>query len=177
MATQKEVAEHIDLSDRQVRNLIKQGVLPSSKGPSGLDKEACRISYIRYLRGLANGQVQDGPDMDLSKEKQRLEVEKLQYQVDELERAARKDDKQWIHHDDHCASMSAIIGTLKEDLQHFSSVGAVEIVALCGGLIDISPMVGDRIFDVVVSPAFNALAGKRIEKAFFCICEDDNGEE
>jgi phage terminase Nu1 subunit (DNA packaging protein) len=57
MATQIEVATHLDLSDRQVRNLLADGVLPGSKGRGGFDLEACRLAYIRYLRGLGNSQV------------------------------------------------------------------------------------------------------------------------
>jgi phage terminase Nu1 subunit (DNA packaging protein) len=57
MATQVEVAAHIDLSDRQVRSLLADGVLPGSKGSGGLDIDACRLAYIRYLRGLNSGQV------------------------------------------------------------------------------------------------------------------------
>ncbi|MVW75384.1 terminase small subunit [Pseudomonas xionganensis] len=57
MATQVEVAQHIDLSDRQVRTLVADGVLPASKGAGGLDLDACRLAYIRYLRGLSSGQV------------------------------------------------------------------------------------------------------------------------
>ncbi|OEO24058.1 DNA packaging protein [Pseudomonas sp. J237] len=66
MATQIEVAAHIDLSDRQVRTLITDGVLPASKGAGGLDIDACRLAYIRYLRGMSSGQVKPevAPDMD-----------------------------------------------------------------------------------------------------------------
>ena len=69
MATQVEVAKHLDLTDRQVRNLLTDGVLPGSKGRGGFDIEACRMAYIRYLRGLGNSQVKpetgdefDGPE-------------------------------------------------------------------------------------------------------------------
>lgn len=57
MATQVEVAAHIDLSDRQVRSLVTEGVLPASKGAGGLNIDACRLAYIRYLRGMSSGQV------------------------------------------------------------------------------------------------------------------------
>lgn len=57
MSTQKEIAEHLDLSDRRVRDLVKDGILPGSKGKSGYDIDACRVAYIGYLRGLSNGQV------------------------------------------------------------------------------------------------------------------------
>jgi phage terminase Nu1 subunit (DNA packaging protein) len=62
MATQKEVAEHLDLSDRWVRNLTKSGVLPSSRGTGGYDIDACRLAYIAYLRGVSSGQVRNGGD-------------------------------------------------------------------------------------------------------------------
>lgn len=70
MATQKQLAEHLDITDRQVRNLLTDGVLPGSKGNGGLDVNAGRIAYIRYLRGLAAGQVKpatglpEGDDID-----------------------------------------------------------------------------------------------------------------
>ena len=57
MATQQEIADHLDLSPRWVRKLVKEGQLPSSKGRGGYDFDACRLSYIRYLRGISTGQV------------------------------------------------------------------------------------------------------------------------
>ena len=57
MATQKQIADHLDLSSRWVSKLTKDGVLPSSKGRGGYDLDACRVAYIRYLRGVTTGQV------------------------------------------------------------------------------------------------------------------------
>lgn len=57
MATQLEVAEHLDITDRQVRSLLQSGVLPGSKGRGGYDLDDCRLAYIRNLRGQASGQV------------------------------------------------------------------------------------------------------------------------
>lgn len=57
MANQKELAQHLDLTDRQVRNLLADGILPTSRGNGGLNLQDCRHAYIRYLRGLGNGQV------------------------------------------------------------------------------------------------------------------------
>lgn len=69
MATQKEVAAHIDLSERRVRALIAEGILPASKGKGGLDLEACRVAYIRHLRGIASCQVLDKTTLDLQQER------------------------------------------------------------------------------------------------------------
>ena len=49
MATQLEVAQHIDLTTRRVRDLIAEGSLPKT-GPSGWDLDECRLAYIQYLR-------------------------------------------------------------------------------------------------------------------------------
>jgi phage terminase Nu1 subunit (DNA packaging protein) len=57
MANQKELAQHLDLTDRQVRNLLADGILPTSRGNGGLNLQDCRHAYIRYLRGLGSGQV------------------------------------------------------------------------------------------------------------------------
>lgn len=57
MATQVEVAAHLDMSDRQVRNLLQSGVLPGSRPRHGYDLDDCRLAYIRHLRGQVSGQV------------------------------------------------------------------------------------------------------------------------
>lgn len=65
MATQKHVAEHLFISERQVRNLIADGKLAGSKGKGGLDLDDCRKRYIDYLRGQKTGQVRSpGTDED-----------------------------------------------------------------------------------------------------------------
>lgn len=95
MATQVEVAQHLDISDRQVRNLLTDGVLPSSKGAGGLDVDACRLAYIRYLRGIGSGQVRPEPladeddDGDTAK---RLEVERLRLTAAQAEGQELKND-------------------------------------------------------------------------------------
>lgn len=75
MANQKEVAEHLDLSDRQIRNLAKDGVLPGAKGKGGYDLDACRLSYISYLRAMSKRPAQEETDpefIDLDQERARL---------------------------------------------------------------------------------------------------------
>jgi len=97
MATQLEVASHLDLSDRQIRNLLTDGVLPSSKGPGGLDPDACRLAYIRYLRGMASGQVKpEAPapegdeDTAASLERERLRLTAAQAEGQELKNEITK---------------------------------------------------------------------------------------
>ena len=59
MVKQIDVAEHIDLSVRQVQRLIKNGILPSAKGTGGYDLDVCTKSYISYLRAMAKANEED----------------------------------------------------------------------------------------------------------------------
>lgn len=68
MATQSEIAEHLDLHDRHVRRLVADGILPASKGKGGLEIDACRLAYIRYLRGVQSGQVRPAGDETTAEE-------------------------------------------------------------------------------------------------------------
>lgn len=63
--TQKQIANHLDLSVRQVQRLMKDGVLPGSKGSRGYDLDACRFAYITYLRSRAGGDTQQPQSLDL----------------------------------------------------------------------------------------------------------------
>ena len=77
MATQKQVADHLDLSTRTLADLLKDGVLPPVKGPGGLDLDACRVAYIRNLRGKAAGRIRQAPapsadGLELNAERARL---------------------------------------------------------------------------------------------------------
>ena len=57
MATSHEIAAHLVISDRRVRVLVKEGIFPPTKGMGGYDIDACRLAYIRYLRGVQSGQT------------------------------------------------------------------------------------------------------------------------
>jgi len=53
MATQKEVAEHLDVGERHIRKLLTDSIIPGSKANKGLDIDLCRNAYINYLRNLS----------------------------------------------------------------------------------------------------------------------------
>lgn len=58
--SQKELAAHLFLTPRWVRNLIREGVLPQP-GPNGHDLDACRGAYLEHLRDLVAGRVKPKP--------------------------------------------------------------------------------------------------------------------
>lgn len=87
MATQKEVAEHLDLSVKRVSELIRDGLLPSKKGRSPLNIDVCRVAYISYLRKLGGYNKRSGTG-DIAEEKTRLtkaQADAAELKVSELE--------------------------------------------------------------------------------------------
>lgn len=55
MATQAEVAAHLDMTDRHLRRLIEKGVIPGGKGRGGINLDAARLAFIRYQRSMIDG--------------------------------------------------------------------------------------------------------------------------
>lgn len=81
MATQAEVAAHLDLTDRTVRELKKRGVF-NADSRSQMDLDACRIAYIRHLRERAAGRASDAEKaegLDLTAERARLAKEQADH--------------------------------------------------------------------------------------------------
>ena len=87
MASQREVAEHLDLSTKRISELIRDGILPSKMGRSPLNLDVCRIAYISYLRKLGDYNKRSGGG-DIAEEKTRLtkaQADKAELEVSELE--------------------------------------------------------------------------------------------
>jgi len=72
MATQVEIAEHLDLTSRRVRDLKNAGILPKPVKKGQWDLDACRVAYIRHLRKVASGHQPEGGDLDLTGERAKL---------------------------------------------------------------------------------------------------------
>ena len=78
MATQDEIAAHIDVGVRHVRRLLAAGVLPRSKGRGGLDLDRCRLAYLSHLRGVAAGHQSKDGSLDLTEERAKLAREQTE---------------------------------------------------------------------------------------------------
>jgi phage terminase Nu1 subunit (DNA packaging protein) len=59
MPSQAEVATHLDMQPRQVRELRDRNIIPD---PREADLESIRVAYIRHLREQAAGRRGEGPD-------------------------------------------------------------------------------------------------------------------
>ncbi len=87
MATQRELAEHLDLSPQSVTDLVRKGVFIIKRGRSPVNIDACRVAYINYLRKAARYTKKDGTG-DIGEEKTRLtkaQADAAELKVSELE--------------------------------------------------------------------------------------------
>jgi len=88
LATQREVADHLDLSVKRVSELIRDGILPSKMGRSPLNLDVCRVAYISYLRKLGGYNKKSGTG-DIAEEKAKLtaaQARKAELEVEQLEK-------------------------------------------------------------------------------------------
>lgn len=84
MATQAEVADHLDLTQQAVAKMLAAGHLPAAEGRGNLDIDACRVAYIRRLREQAAGRASEGSEeegLDLVAERARLAKEQADAQA------------------------------------------------------------------------------------------------
>ncbi|CAI1718262.1 MULTISPECIES: terminase small subunit [Serratia] len=95
MATQAEVAVHLDLTDRQLRNLQKQPGAPVPKRKGDYDLDAWRVYYINYLRAVKSVQEEtvDGKEAnrDIQLQKAKIRLTEAQAYAQELKNL--KDDQ------------------------------------------------------------------------------------
>lgn len=115
MATQAEIAEHLDLTPRSVRTLISRGVFNKS-GRGQLDIDACRIAYVRYLRERAAGRASDGAEaegLDIMVERARLAKEQADHYA--MKNAAMRGELVAV--DDVTNAIVAVIGMAQGKLR------------------------------------------------------------
>lgn len=98
MATQAEVAAHLLLTERTIRDLQKLARSPVPRGRGSYDLDAWREFYIRYLRAQ-KALPQDGrePEMEDDEEAKALKLREAQLRVDErAERIAAQRAKRLV---------------------------------------------------------------------------------
>lgn len=85
--TQQELADYLDISARMVRYLLEEGVF-HKEANGKLDKDKCRIAYIRHLREQAAGRKSEHTEYDLIGERARLakaQADKTELEVGTLQ--------------------------------------------------------------------------------------------
>lgn len=106
MATQQELAEHLDLSERQIRELQKGGAFRL-----GATLDEARTAYIRRLREQAAGRMSSS-GLDLTAERARLAAA----QARKVERENEVAEGELIPIKDVVQGLSEVISTAKSKL-------------------------------------------------------------
>ncbi|CAG9000652.1 MAG: hypothetical protein CENE_02652 [Candidatus Celerinatantimonas neptuna] len=80
---QKQIAEILGISDRQVRNLQNSGVLPKAKGRDGIDPLASIHAYISYksVEEPVNDEPETPADEQLKKREQELKNDEREERI------------------------------------------------------------------------------------------------
>lgn len=92
MATQKEIADHLNITTRQVQNLVASGVFHQAKGRNGLDLDNCRIAYINYVRIKPERQSApvDDEKLDTETRREQLRLTRVRADAQELKNLQEK---------------------------------------------------------------------------------------
>jgi hypothetical protein len=132
----------------------------------GPDKTLSKFQVAEYAEREINHTRQTGTSLDMSEKKARLEVEKLEQEVEKGKLANRKEDEKWLYKEDAWAQMAAIIGKLKDALRHQFHIGSIIVITAAGG----DPQRGPEVYETneaLLASAFNeVLAAGRIEGIF-----------
>lgn len=111
MATQADLAAHLDLSDRSVRDLKKRGVFHAD-ARGNMDLDACRVAYIRHLRERAAGRASDAAD----EESADLALERALLAREQRERIALENAetrKELVRIGDYTAAVVSVLEMVK----------------------------------------------------------------
>lgn len=130
------------------------------------DKSISKFQVAEYAEALFVTHAPPVSTVDYSEKRARLEMEKLEQEVEKGKLANRKEDEKWLYKEDAWAQMAAIIGRLRDSLRHQFHVGTVAIIASAGG----DPARGPEVYEsaeALISRAFNEIVeAGRIDGTF-----------
>ncbi|MBO1928314.1 terminase small subunit [Thiomicrorhabdus sp. 6S2-11] len=91
MATVKEVAEHLGLTERRVKQMRQEGIIPTGKRGAGADLDACRMAYFNYLRvSKESTATVDDDQIDIETKRENLRLTKARADAQELKNLVEK---------------------------------------------------------------------------------------
>jgi len=155
MATQKELAAHLDLTDRAVRELFDKGVLPGDRKSPDID--ACRTAYIRNLRERAAGR--DKPERDPAAPDPDVELALMRREQRELIRTKRlKAQGQLVSRADFVTAFSGVVGRVKSYLLKLPKTMRAPLAAAT------DPTEVQELLDAEIRRALDELASTPVEE-------------
>jgi terminase small subunit / prophage DNA-packing protein len=151
MATQEEVARHLDLTSRRVRQLIDEGVLPK-RGKDGWDLDACRVLYLRHLRSLASGHGGKQAEM-LSTE--RAALARSQRVRTELWTAIKRGE--YVEIAEACRQFDLVVQIVREVLMTIGVRAAPLVVGMFDVVPGQEPIMCESVKDLIDRHVFDAV--------------------
>lgn len=170
MATQEELASHLFMSSRWLREYIKKGILPASKGRGGYDLDKCREAYIVYLSGVKNGKVQS------HSEEEPAEVRDANIKRKTLETKLRKENYQLSVLEKKYGPIKIITVTL----QRVSQSWTIRLESFSARIKRAWPDMPDAakdVIDTVIAEGANELANMRPDLSDYRESDHDGGEQ
>ena len=148
MASQADIAHHLDLSVRRVSDTLKKLELPTK----GCSLDAARLAYIRHLREVASGRKGEQNNYDLVKERARLAFH--QANLAALDEKAR--EKTLIEYEAVVAEWQRILIGVRNRMLALPS----RLASVCGNL---PPKDIQREADAIIREALTELANTEPE--------------
>jgi phage terminase Nu1 subunit (DNA packaging protein) len=124
MATNKEVAEHLDCSPEWVSRLKSQNILPSAPGKS-MSLDQCRVAYINYLRTKAR-MTSNTDDGTITEHKTRL----TSAQADKAEMEVQVLSSSLIKADDVRTTWTEFVSNVRAKLLNLPAKLAHQVIGL-----------------------------------------------
>ena len=124
MATNIEVAEHLDCSPEWVSRLKSQNILPSAPGKS-MNIDQCRIAYINYLRTKAR-MTSNTDDGTITEHKTRL----TSAQADKAEMEVQVLSSSLIRADEVRSTWTEVVSNVRAKLLNLPAKLAHQVVGL-----------------------------------------------
>lgn len=145
MATQVEVAAHLDMGTRHLRKLQRAGVLPRARAGE-LDLDECRRRYLAHLAEQADAAAEGG--FDLVRERARLAA----VQADRVAMENAERSHQLIRLEDFRAGARSVAAAIRERIERIGE-DVADVLAPAR-----SPRECKRILDAAAREALEDLA-------------------
>lgn len=140
----------------------------------GPDKSVSKWQVSQYLLKLMQESVPQASALDYQEKREKLELRRLQLDVDEREIKTRKADGEWMRTEDAWSAVAAMLAALKDNLQYQFYQGQTLLVHLAAGDPVREPEVYEECL-AIVGRAYNDLAGSAIT-GFFATEDQEHGE-
>jgi hypothetical protein len=131
------------------------------------------LAYVKTEFSLDPVSGQSLADRTQERERAHLEVRKLRAEVEQKERANRKEDDRWLEVVEHETQMAAFAGRIEEALQQVTTLRLMELLYLCGGDAAKASAFNDGLAELFAAALTDAVRSHVQHIAF----EEDEEEE